>query len=117
MAYRHHPTCSCDFNRLQCPQAKQEAAEASEADLTDPAASEAGGFVFSRLIERRPAHKPELLLFRDALLAAASQEQTLKVCMFILETGSSRSVAGRMAWGAQGSATALFRCYDDTKAN
>ena len=35
--------------------------------------------MFSRLIERRPAAKPELLLFRDALLAAASQEQTLKV--------------------------------------
>ncbi len=64
---------------VTCRQAKQEAAEASEADLADPAASEAGGFVFSRLIERRPARKPELLLFRDALLAAASQEQTLKV--------------------------------------
>ena len=55
--------------------------EAGEADLTDPAASEAGGFMFSRLVERRPALKPELLLFRDALLAAASQEQTLKVSL------------------------------------
>jgi hypothetical protein len=48
--------------------------------LANAAASEVGGFVFSRLIERRPALKPELLTFRDAMVAATSQEQTLKVC-------------------------------------
>lgn len=60
-------------------QAKQEAGEEAEADLSDEGASEAGGFIFSKLIQRKPHLKPELLTFRDTLLASSSQEQTLKV--------------------------------------
>lgn len=51
----------------------------AKADLSDEGASEAGGFIFSKLIERKPHLKPELLTFRDTLLSSASQEQTLKV--------------------------------------
>ncbi|GAB4815180.1 hypothetical protein N2152v2_002226 [Parachlorella kessleri] len=40
---------------------------------------EVGGFVFSKLMQRKPHLKQELLTFRDHLLAAASQEQVLKV--------------------------------------
>ena len=35
--------------------------------------------MFSKLMERKPGLKQELLTFRDHLLAAASQEQVLKV--------------------------------------
>lgn len=37
------------------------------------------GFIFSTLAERKPELKPELLTFRDALLASANHEQKLKV--------------------------------------
>jgi len=37
------------------------------------------GFIFSTLAERKPELRPELLTFRDALLASANQEQKLKV--------------------------------------
>lgn len=36
------------------------------------------GFLFGRLLERRPEARPELLAFRDALTASANQEQKLK---------------------------------------
>lgn len=51
----------------------------AEADLTDESASETGGFIFSKLVQRKPHLKPELLTFRDSLLSSASQEQTFKV--------------------------------------
>jgi hypothetical protein len=52
---------------------------------------EVAGFVFSRLLERRPALRQELLTFRDHLLAAASQEQVLKVSE---RAGAKRRTAG-----------------------
>lgn len=40
---------------------------------------EVAGFLFPQLIQRKPHLRQELLTFRDHLLAAASQEQVLKV--------------------------------------
>jgi len=60
-------------------QAKKEAAQEAESDLLDEVASEAGGFIFSKLIERHPQLKPELLTFRDTLISSSNEDQTLKV--------------------------------------
>ena len=56
-------------------EAAKEAGEAEEGPL------EVQGFLFRRLVERRPELKPELLSFRDHLLATSSADgdDTLKV--------------------------------------
>ena len=56
--------------------AEKAAAETEGGTLGGP--REVGGFDFDRLIERKPALRQELLTFRDQLLAATSDEQTLK---------------------------------------
>lgn len=45
---------------------------------------EVGGFLFKRLIERRPDKEQDLLTFRDHLLASSSQEEALKVFLSLL---------------------------------
>lgn len=52
--------------------------EQSSAELDD-GPEEVAGFNFAALVRRRPALRQEILTFRDHLLAAASQEQALKV--------------------------------------
>lgn len=60
------------------PQAKQAAADA-EAEALSGDSGDTEGFLFGRLVERRPEAKAGLLAFREALLASASGDQKLKV--------------------------------------
>jgi UDP-glucose:glycoprotein glucosyltransferase len=55
--------------------AEKEAAEAAGADA---AIGEVKGFVFDRLVERKPHLQQELLTFRDTLMSS-DDEETLKV--------------------------------------
>ena len=57
-------------------EAAKEAGEEEEGPL------EVEGFLFKRLIERRPDHRQELLSFRDHLLASSSDNEALKVRAF-----------------------------------
>ena len=59
-------------------QAKQ-AAAAEEAEALSGSSGDTEGFLFGRLLQRRPSAKAELLAFREALLASASGDQKLKV--------------------------------------
>ena len=65
-----------------CSSAVQIAAEqeaAREAGKEDEGPLEVEGFLFKRLLERKPEKKQELLTFRDHLLASSSSSDTLKV--------------------------------------
>ncbi len=55
-------------------EAAKEAGEEEEGPL------EVEGFLFKRLIERRPDNRQELLSFRDHLLASSSDNEALKAC-------------------------------------
>jgi hypothetical protein len=83
-------------------QKKQEVEEkAGETDeLADDSGADVKGFIFSKLAERRPHLKPDLLTFRDALLAADSREDTLKVGFRVLCIGEAGSAdhAGSGVW-------------------
>ena len=57
--------------------AEKEAAESLGGEEQGPL--EVGGFLFKRLLERRPEKQQDLLTFRDHLLASSSQEEALKV--------------------------------------
>ena len=57
--------------------AEQEAAR--EAGEADEGPLEVEGFLFKRLLERKPEKKQELLTLRDHLLASSSASDTLKV--------------------------------------
>lgn len=57
--------------------AEQEAAR--EAGEEDEGPLEVEGFLFKRLLERKPEKRQELLTLRDHLLATSSSSDTLKV--------------------------------------
>jgi hypothetical protein len=59
-------------------QAEKEAAK--EAGEEDEGPLEVEGFLFKRLMERKPELRQELLTFRDHLLASTSDNEALKVC-------------------------------------
>ncbi|KAK9811403.1 hypothetical protein WJX72_003341 [[Myrmecia] bisecta] len=58
---------------------KVKAAQAAAADAGDETLTEVGGFIFQKLIERKPHLRQELITFRDHLVAASAQDDTLKV--------------------------------------
>lgn len=58
--------------------AEQEAAR--DAGEEDEGPLEVEGFLFKRLLERKPEKKQELLTLRDHLLATSSSSDTLKAC-------------------------------------
>lgn len=69
-------------------QAKQEAADAEAEAIGE--GGEVEGFLFGKLLERKPELRSELLTFRDALLASAHQEQKLKVGTGLSSFSTSR---------------------------
>ena len=74
------------FPESSCSIAVQIAAEqeaAREAGEEDEGPLEVEGFLFKRLLERKPEKKQELLTFRDHLLASSSSSDTLKVLNII----------------------------------
>ncbi len=62
--------------------AEQEAAR--DAGEEDEGPLEVEGFLFKRLLERKPEKRQELLTLRDHLLASSSSSDTLKVPSYIL---------------------------------
>ena len=67
--FTREPLQNLYFEHICDVQAKKEAADA-EAEALE-GGGEAEGFRFGRLLERKPEARPELLAFRDALLASA----------------------------------------------
>jgi hypothetical protein len=94
-------------------QAKKEAADA-EAEALE-GGGEAEGFRFGRLLERKPEARPELLAFRDALLASANQEQKLKVgavCMGPLSANGNRNIQRRASRSYRFDVSEQLSCAD-----
>lgn len=65
-------------------QVKAEKEAAKEAGEEDEGPLEVEGFLFKRLMERKPELRQELLTFRDHLLATSSGNEALKACSVFL---------------------------------
>ena len=72
----------CYSSQTECHSLVQVAAEqeaARDAGEEDEGPLEVEGFLFKRLLERKPEKRQELLTLRDHLLASSSTSDTLKV--------------------------------------
>ena len=69
-----------EYKAIDDSKVKTESSEdANYDDLTEDLDEDVKGFVFSKLIERRPDKRDELLTLRDVLLSSSEEDDTLKV--------------------------------------